>query len=98
MTGTFGLRMQPAEVIDAAQQLDQLAGRADKLMQAEMPNLAVTAPGRDDVSQRVASTLNDVHDEFRKVTDRGANEIRGFAASLRAHTDNILAAEGEFAV
>lgn len=98
MTSTVDLRMQPAEVADATKQLDQLASRAEKLMQAEASNLTVTAPARDEVSQRVASTLNDVHADFRKLTDHGTTEIREMAATLRAHTDNIVSAEQDFAV
>jgi hypothetical protein len=90
------LWMQPGEVAEATQRLDQLAGRAEKLMQDEASNLAVVAPGRDDVSQRVAWTLNDVHAEFRSATGQGINEIREIAATLRAHTDNVVAAEQDF--
>ena len=98
MTSTADLRMQPAEVLDATRQLDELASRAEKLMKAEATNLTVDAAGRDEVSGRVASTLNDVHADFRKMTDQGANEIREIAATLRAHTDNVLAAERDFAI
>lgn len=92
------LRMKPAEVTDATRQLDELASRAEKLMRAEGPNLRVVAPGRDEVSVRVASTLNEVHAEFGKVSDDGTHEIRAIAATLRAHADNIVAAEEDFAV
>src|ERR1700742_2610127 len=98
MSSTADLRMQPAEVLDATRQLDELAGRAERLMQTEASNLTVAPSGRDEVSRRVASTLNDVHADFRKLTDQGANEIREIAATLRAHTDNVLAAEQDFAI
>jgi hypothetical protein len=90
--------MQPADVIDAAGLLDALADRIDKVMEAEAPNLTVEASGRDEVSQRVASTLNDVHSDFAKSTGQGANEVREVAATLRAHTQNVLEAEQDFAV
>ena len=91
-------RMQPDEVAEAIQHLDTLADRVDKLMSTEAPNLTVTAPARDEVSQRVANTLNDVHATFTTSTDAGVNEMREIAATLRAHTGNVLAAEQEFVV
>ena len=90
--------MRPDEVTDAAGQLDALADRIEKLMQTEAPNLTVVASGRDEVSQRVASTLNDVHSDFAKSSGQGANEVREIAATLRAHTDRVVDAERDFAV
>jgi phage-related protein len=90
--------MQPADVIDAAGQLEALADRIDKVMEAEAPNLTVVASGRDEVSQRVASTLNDVHTNFVASTGAGSNEAREIAATLRAHTQNVMEAEQDFAV
>jgi hypothetical protein len=98
MAGTADFRMQPQEVVDATRQLDQLASRAEKLMQTEVPNLTVTAAARDEVSRRVASTLNEVHAAFGKSTDQATSEIREIAATLRAHTDNVVAAEQDFVV
>jgi ElaB/YqjD/DUF883 family membrane-anchored ribosome-binding protein len=98
MTSTADFRMQPAEVADATKQIDQLASRAEKLMQTEAPNLTVTAAARDEVSQRVSSTLNEVHAAFSKSTDEATNQLRNIAATLRAHTDNVVAAEQDFAV
>ena len=96
--GVDALRMKPAEVTDATRRLDELASSADELMRAERSNLTVAAPGRDEVSARVASTLNEVLAEFGKVADQGTNEIREIAATLRAHADNVVAAEQDFAV
>ena len=98
MTNTDDFRMQPAEVTEATKQLDALASRVEKLMATEGPNLTVTPAGRDEVSQRVASTLNEAHARFATSTDQGTNEIRETAATLRAHTDDIVAAEQDFAV
>lgn len=70
MTSSAELRMQPEEVADATRQLDQLAARAEKLMQNEAANLTTVAPARDEVSRRVASTLNEVHSSFGKSTDQ----------------------------
>jgi hypothetical protein len=90
--------MQPAEVTEATKQLDELADRVEKLMQTEAPHLTVTASGKDEVSQRVASTLNEVHTEFVTASDKGMTEIREIAATLRGHTTNVMAAEQEFVV
>jgi hypothetical protein len=98
MTSTDDFRMQPAEVTDATKQLDALASRVEKMMATEGPNLTVTPAARDEVSQRVASTLNDAYAQFAKSTDQGNNEIRETAATLRAHADDIVSAEQDFAV
>ena len=98
MTSTDDFRMQPAEVADATKQLDALASRVEKLMATEGPNLTVTAAGRDEVSGRVASTLNAVHAKVAASIDQGNDQIRATAATLRAHTDDIVAAEHDFVV
>jgi hypothetical protein len=90
--------MRPDEVTDAAGQLDALAEGIGKLMQTEAPNMTVVASGRDEVSQRVASTLNQVHSDFAKSSDQGINEVREIAATLRAHTGHVVEAEQSFAV
>jgi hypothetical protein len=96
MADSAGMAIQPAEVAEATRQLDDLADRVQRLMQNEAPNLTVTASGRDEVSQRVASTLNDVHAAFGTAADRGLGEMHEVAATLRGHTDNIVAADEDF--
>ncbi|OKH85603.1 PE family protein [Mycobacterium sp. ST-F2] len=98
MASTNDFAMAPAEVADATKQLDELANRVEKVMQTEAPNLTVTASGRDEVSQRVAATLNQVHDAFGKSAEQGFTEIREVSATLRDHTDNVVAADQDFAV
>jgi hypothetical protein len=98
MASNVDFSMRPVEVADATKRLDELASRVETLMATEAPNLTVTASARDEVSRRVASTLNEVHAAFVKPTDQGANEIREIAATLRAHTDDVVAAEQDFAV
>ncbi|CAN5615603.1 hypothetical protein BH11ACT6_BH11ACT6_35450 [soil metagenome] len=92
--GTF--RLQPAEVADVSARLDELADRVEKLIDAESANLAVSAAGRDEVSQRVATSLNDVHGTFVTSTVDGTNEIREIAATLRAHADGVTAVDQGF--
>ena len=79
------LRIQPAAVIDATKQLHQLADQVDELMATEGQNLVVTASGRDEVSGRVATTLNDVHAGFVKSSTQGTAEMREIAATLNSH-------------
>ncbi len=98
MASNDDFRMQPPEVADATKQLDALATRVEQLMATEGPNLTVTAAGRDEVSARVASTLNTVHAEMAASIGQGNEQIRATAATLRAHTDDIVAAERDFAV
>jgi hypothetical protein len=96
MADSAGMAIQPAEVAEATRQLDDLADRLQRVMQDEAPNLTVTASGRDEVSQRVASTLNDVHAAFGTAADSGLGEMHEVAATLRGHTDNIVAADEDF--
>jgi phage-related protein len=98
VTSNTGFSMQPLEVSHAAAQLDVLADRIDRVTKNEAPNLTVVASGGDEVSQRVASTLNDVHSDFIRSSDRGSNEVREVAATLRAHTNRVIDAELGFAV
>ena len=96
MANTNDFVMQPSEVADATRQLDALADRIEKVMQAEASNLTVTASGSDEVSQRVAGTLNQVHGTFGASSDAGITELREVAATLRQHTDNVVASDQGF--
>jgi hypothetical protein len=98
MTSTANFEIQPHEVTDATRQLDELADRVERLMATESVNLTVTASGSDEVSRRVAATLNDVHAAFAKSVENGITELREVAATLRAHTDRVVDAEREFTV
>ncbi len=92
------LRMRPTEVAEASAQLDALASRVEQLMQTEAPNLSVQPGGRDEVSQRVAATLNGVHDAFGASAALGATEMRETAATLRSQADDITHLDEGFAV
>jgi hypothetical protein len=61
-----------------------------------MPPLEVTDAA--EVSQRVVSTLNDVHSDFIRSSDQGSNEVREVATTLRAHTNRVIDAEQGFVV
>lgn len=93
MTDTDGMSIQPAEVHEISRQLDELANRVQQVMTDEAPNLTVTPSARDEVSQRVAQTLNEVHASFSTSADQGMAEIHEVAATLRGHSSNIAASE-----
>ncbi|SEH82258.1 PE family protein [Mycolicibacterium rutilum] len=96
MADNAGMSIQPAEVLDVSRQLDELAARVERVIHDESAHLAVTAPGRDEVSQRVAATLNEVHASFGTATERGLGEMHEVAATLRGHSNNVAAADGDF--
>jgi PE family len=93
MADNAEMSIQPAEVADVSQQLDELAGRVQRVMADEAGNLTVTPSARDEVSQRVAQTLNEVHTSFGATADQGLSEMRNVASTLRGHSNNVVASE-----
>jgi PE family protein len=96
MADSTGMSIQPDEVAEVSRQLDELAGRAQRILQDEAVNLTVTPSARDEVSQRVATTLNEVHASFGTAADQGLGEMREVAATLRGQSDSISAADKDF--
>jgi hypothetical protein len=96
MADSAGMSIQPDEVAEVSRQLDELADRAQRVLQDEAVNLAVTPSARDEVSQRVAGTLNEVHTSFGTAADQGLGEMHEVAATLRGHADNIVSADEDF--
>jgi hypothetical protein len=96
MADSAGMSIQPQDVADVSRQLDELADRAQRVLTDEAANLTVTASGRDEVSQRVANTLNEVHATFGTAADQGLGEMHEVAATLRGHSENIVAADEDF--
>jgi len=88
-----GLSIRPGDVGDATNQLTELAHRVKRVLETEALNLTVEASGRDEVSQRVATTLNEVHASFTKASDQGHQQLRDVAATLRTHAGNVEAAD-----
>jgi hypothetical protein len=97
MFNANSFQMRPLDVTAVATHLDALADRIVNWMGTEPLNLTVTALGRDEVSQRVAATLNDVHTGYRQFTQGGVEELREVSATVRAPITNVLASDGEFA-
>lgn len=85
--------IQPDEVSGVTGQLTELTGRIQRVMDTEALNLVVEASARDEVSQRVASTLNEVHTSFSNASDQGLAQVRDVATTLRTHADNVVAAD-----
>lgn len=92
------LRMGPTEVADAAARLDALASRVEQVMQTETTRLSVEPGARDEVSQRVASTLNAVHDVFGASAQQGVTEMRETAATLRSQAGDVAHLDDGFTV
>ena len=96
MADSAGMSIQPAEVLEVTRQLDELADRVQRVMADEATNLTVTASGRDEVSQRIASTLNEVHASFGTAAEKGLGEMHEVAATLRTHSNNVVASDEDF--
>jgi hypothetical protein len=96
MADSAGMSIQADEVAEVSRQLDELAARAERVLHDEAVNLTVTPSARDEVSQRVAGTLNEVHTSFGTAAGQGLGEMREVAATLRGHSDNIVAADEDF--
>lgn len=84
------LSIRPGDVSDVTSRLTELADRVRRTMDTEGLNLTALAAARDEVSQRVASTLNEVHTSFATVLDQGLTQIRDVATNLRTHTYNVV--------
>jgi type VI protein secretion system component VasK len=93
MANSGEMSIQPAEVADVSQQLDQLAGRVERVMADEAGNLTVTPSARDEVSQRVAKTLNEVHTSFGASADKGLAAMRDVASTVQGHSNNVVASD-----
>jgi hypothetical protein len=90
--------IQPGEVNEASGRLAELADRVKRVLDAEALNLTVQASAGDEVSQRVAATLNDVHASFTKASDRGLSQIQDATGTLKTHTDKVVADDEGLAV
>lgn len=93
MSDNNRLSIRPDELTEATRQLDELANRMQRVMETERPNLTAVSSGRDEVSQRVAHTLNEVLGSFTKASDQGANEIHEASAALRSHSGRMTDAD-----
>ncbi|MBA0047882.1 PE family protein [Mycobacteroides sp. LB1] len=91
-----GLSINTTGVADAARQLDELADRLEQTFHEEEAGLTVVAPGRDEVSVRAATTMNEVRDSYAKSSQQGLNELREISAALRVHGTNTEVIDSDF--
>lgn len=98
MDNSEGLFIRPGEVSDTTGQLGELADRIKTVMDNEALNLTVEASARDEVSQRVASTLNEVHTSFANAADQGQQQLRDVSGTVRTHAGTVAAADDGAAV
>ncbi|MCV7290840.1 PE family protein [Mycolicibacterium wolinskyi] len=98
MADSQGLSIRTRELGDAATRLDAIADRLESLLRAEEPQLNTVPVGRDEVSVRASSTLNEVHTSYAKSAALGVTELREVAAALRSSAGNVAAADAEFTV
>jgi hypothetical protein len=86
-----GMTIQPAEVEELGRQFDDLAERLHRVLRTEEATLTVMPSGADEVSQRIALTLNEVRAAFGTSSQAGVDELRETAATVRAHANDIAA-------
>ena len=90
--------IRPGDVSDVTGQLTELTDRVRRVMDTEALNLTVEASARDEVSQRVAKTLNEVNALFTRASDQGQQQLREISGTLRTHAGNVAAADQGVAV
>lgn len=78
------LRVDPAELITAASDLDRIADRLEQALVASGRALPVAPQGRDEVSQAAATSFTAVAEDFETNSATGILEMRKIAAVLRA--------------
>lgn len=84
------LRVEPAELISAASDLDRIADRLELALTGAGRALPVAAQGRDEVSTAAAASFTAVAEKFEKDTATGVLEMRKIAAVLRAQAAGFI--------
>ncbi|MDS1113967.1 PE family protein [Gordonia westfalica] len=84
------LRVEPAELISAAGDLDKIAERLELALAGAQGALSVPAQGRDEVSVASAASFTTVAEKFEKDTATGVLELRKIAATLRAQASGLI--------
>ncbi|GAC00793.1 hypothetical protein GONAM_19_01070 [Gordonia namibiensis NBRC 108229] len=91
------LRVEPAELMSAAVDLDKIADRLEMALTGAGPKLTVDAQGRDEVSTATAASFTKVARDFEKDSATGVLELRKIAALLRAQAAGFIEGEAEAA-
>ena len=89
------LRVEPAELISAATDLDRIADRLEQAVIGAGRALPVPAQGRDEVSAAAAASFSAVAEKFEKDSVSGVLEMRKIAAVLRAQAMGFLDGDAE---
>ncbi len=89
------LRVEPAELISAASDLDRIADRLELALIGAGRSLTVAAQGRDEVSAAAAASFSAVAASFEKDTATGVLEMRKIAAVLRAQAAGFIEGDAE---
>ncbi|WP_238422602.1 PE family protein [Gordonia sp. 'Campus'] len=89
------LRVDPAELISAAADLDRIADRLELVLTSAGRALPVVAQGRDEVSTAAARSFTEVADAFEKDSATGVLEMRKIAAVLRAQASGFTEGDAE---
>ncbi|WP_439029708.1 PE family protein [Gordonia terrae] len=89
------LRVDPAELLSAAADLDRIADRLELALTSAGRALPVAAQGRDEVSTAAAASFTTVAEEFEKDSATGVLEMRKIAAVLRAQAAGFTEGDAE---
>ncbi|MBY4573646.1 PE family protein [Gordonia paraffinivorans] len=84
------IRVEPAELVTAAAELDKIADRLESTLVGTRDALSVPAQGRDEVSLAAAASFTTVAEKFGQDTASGVLEMRKIAATLRAQAAGLM--------
>ncbi|MER7453411.1 PE family protein [Nocardia beijingensis] len=90
-----GVQFDPVAARSAAARLDDLADRLESDLHASDLALRVVPASIDEVSERAASTMNEVAASYSDSASTGILELRKLAATLRAQADRFGRSEAE---
>lgn len=88
------LTVDPAGLERVAAALESIATRLERAVTMRTTRLAPSAAGNDEVSERVAASLDAAARAFRADVVAGAGQAVGAAAALREHARALAAADG----
>ncbi|WP_216901211.1 PE family protein [Nocardia alni] len=84
-----GVRFDPAAVLAVVTRLDTLADRIETELRVSESGVRVTAAGADEVSCRVAGSLNRLGESYRASVLDGVCEIRALSRAMRTRVSRM---------